>query len=137
MNEEKSLKQWFLDLLQKLFDLFKGREDNYADDNELLAGMAENDEEKAAIMQICDEIDETLIAYDEVSEAVENGTDETEWRNTQVKKIADEQGEPIEDQDLKEFDETETDNSAQRVSEQMLYKPENEKEEDKWKTFRN
>lgn len=131
MNEEKSLKQWFLELLQKLFDLFKGREDNYADDNELLAGMAENDEEKAAIMQICDEIDETLIAYDEVSEAVENGTDETGWRNAQVKKIADEQGEPIEDQDLKEFDETETDNSAQRVSEQMLYEPENEKEEDK------
>ena len=131
MNEEKSLKQWFLDLLQKLFDLFKGREDNYADDNELLAGMAENDEEKAAIMQICDEIDGTHIAYDEVLEAVENGTDETEWRNTQVKKIADEQGEPIEDQDLKEFDETETENSAQRVSEQMLYEPENEKEEDK------
>jgi hypothetical protein len=131
MNEEKSLKQWFLALLQKLFDLFKGREDNYADDNELLAGMAENDEEKAAIMQICDEIDETHIAYDEVSEAVENGTDETEWRNTQVKKIADEQGEPIEDQDLKEFDETEMENGAQRVSEQMLYEPENEKEEDK------
>jgi len=131
MNEEKSLKQWFLELLQKLFDLFKGREDNYADDNELLADMAENDEEKAAIMQICDEIDGTHIAYDEVLEAVENGTDETEWRNTQVKKIADEQGEPIEDQDLKEFDETETENSAQRVSEQMLYEPENEKEEDK------
>ncbi len=131
MNEEKSLKQWFLDLLQKLFDLFKGREDNYADDNELLAGMAENDEEKAAIMQICDEIDETHIAYDEVSEAVENGTDEMEWRNTQVKKMADEQGEPIEDQNLKEFDETETENGAQRVSEQMLYEPENEKEEDK------
>ena len=131
MNEEKSLKQWLLDLLQKLFDLFKGREDNYADDNELLADMAENDEEKAAIMQICDEIDGTHIAYDEVLEAVENGTDETEWRNTQVKKIADEQGEPIEDQDLKEFDETETENSAQRVSEQMLYEPENEKEEDK------
>jgi hypothetical protein len=131
MSEEKSLKQWFLELLQKLFDLFKGREDNYADDNELLAGMAENDEEKAAIMQICDEIDETHIAYDEVSEAVENGTDETEWRNTQVKKIADEQGEPIEDQDLKEFDETEMENGAQRVSEQMLYEPENEKEEDK------
>lgn len=131
MNEEKSLKQWFLELLQKLFDLFKGREDNYADDNELLAGMADNDEEKAAIMQICDEIDETHIAYDEVSEAVENGTDETEWRNTQVKKIADEQGEPIEDQDLKEFDETEMENGAQRVSEQMLYEPENEKEEDK------
>ena len=131
MNDEKSLKQWLLDLFQKLFDLFKGREDNYADDNELLAGMAENDEEKTAIMQICDEIDETHHAYDEVSEAVENGTDETEWRNTQVKKIADEQGEPIEDQDLKEFDEAETENSAQRVSEQMLYEPENEKEEDK------
>ena len=52
MNDEKTLKQWLLDLFQKLFDLFKGREDNYADDNELLAGMAENDEEKAAIMQI-------------------------------------------------------------------------------------
>lgn len=47
MNEEKSLKQWLLDLFQKLFDLFKGKEDNYADDNELLAGMAENDDEKA------------------------------------------------------------------------------------------
>ena len=73
MNEEKSLKQWFLELLQKLFDLFKGREDNYADDNELLAGMAENDDEKAAIMQICDEIDETNIALDEFVEAAKEG----------------------------------------------------------------
>ena len=131
MNEEKSLKQWLLDLFQKLFDLFKGREDNYADDNELLAGMAENDEEKGAIMQICDEIDETHIAYDEVSKAVEKGINETECRNDQVKKIADEHGEPIEDQDLKEFDEAEIENGSQRISEQMLHEPENEKEEDK------
>lgn len=131
MNEEKSLKQWFFELLQKLFDLFKGREDNYADDNELLAGMAENDDEKAAILQLCDEIDETSNAYDDLKTANENGKDVIEHRNETLKALADEQGEPVEDQDLKKFDEKEIENSAQRVCEQMMYEPENDKEADK------
>lgn len=131
MNEEKTLLQWFLDLLQKLSDLFKGREDNYADDNELLAGMAENDEEKEAILQLCDEIDETPNAYDELKAAYDNGKDVIEHRNETLKALAEEQGETIEDQDLKELDEKEIENSTQRVCEQMMYEPENDKEADK------
>lgn len=131
MNEEKSLKQWFLELLQKLFDLFKGREDNYADDNELLAGMAENDDEKAAIMQICDEIDETNNALDEVVEAARNGKDATEWLSEELKQLAEEQGEPIADQDVTDFLEQEAESDAQRVSEQLNYELENEEEDNK------
>ena len=131
MSEEKSLKQWFLELLQKLFDLFKGREDNYADDNELLAGMAENDDEKAAIMQICDEIDETNNALDEVVEAARNGKDATEWLSEELKQLAEEQGEPIADQDVTDFFEQEAESDAQRVSEQLNYELENEEEDNK------
>lgn len=119
MNEEKSLKQWFLELLQKLFDLFKGREDNYADDNELLAGMAENDDEKAAIMQICDEIVETPVAYAELKEAVKNGMDEKEWEAKEVKTMAAERGESISDEDIKEAHEKEAKALAEMVGEQM------------------
>jgi hypothetical protein len=131
MNEEKTLKQWFLDLLQKLFDLFKGREDNYADDNELLAGMAENDDEKAAIMQICDEIDETNNALDEVVEAAKEGKDATEWLSDELKEIAGEQGESLTDQDIQDFLEAEAEADAQRVSEQLNYEPKSEEEDNK------
>ena len=131
MNDDKSLKQWLLDLFQKLFDLFKGREDNYADDNELLAGMAENDDEKAAIMQICDEIDETNNALDEVVEAARNGKDATEWLSEELKQLAEEQGEPIADQDVTDFLEQEAESDAQRVSEQLNYELENEEEDNK------
>ena len=131
MNDEKSLKQWFLDLLQKLFDLFKGREDNYADDNELLAGMAENDDEKAAIMQICDEIDETNDALDEVVEAAREGKDATEWLSDELKEMADEQGESLTDQDIQDFLEAEAEADAQRVSEQLNYEPISEEEDNK------
>ncbi|MCR5658175.1 MAG: hypothetical protein K6G25_02480 [Bacteroidales bacterium] len=131
MNDEKTLMQWFLELLQKLSDLFKGKEDNYADDNELLAGMAENDEEKEAIMQLCDEIDETLNVHDDLKAAYDKGEDVIEHRNEMLKALAEEQGEPIVDQDLKEFDEKEVENSAQRVHDQMMYEPENDKEADK------
>ena len=131
MNDEKTLLQWFLELLQKLSDLFKGREENYADDNELLADMAENDEEKEAILQLCDEIDETPNVYDDLKAAVEKGEDVIEHRNEMLKALADEQGESIEDQDFKEFDEKEIENSAQRVHDQMMYEPENDKEADK------
>ena len=131
MNDEKSLKQWLLDLFQKLFDLFKGREDNYADDNELLAGMAENDDEKAAIMQICDEIDETNNALDEVVEAARNGKDATEWLSEELKQLAEEQGEPITNKDITDFLEQETESDAQRVSEQLNDEPNNEQEENK------
>lgn len=119
MNEEKSLKQWLLDLFQKLFDLFKGREDNYSDDNELFAGMAESDDEKAAIMQICDEIDETHIAYVEVKEAKEKGTDENEWEAKEIKKMAAEQGEPISDEEIKEIHEKEAEGLAEMIGDQM------------------
>lgn len=131
MNEEKSLKQWFFELLQKLFDLFKGREDNYADDNELLAGMAENDDEKAAIMQICDEIDETNNALDEVVEAAKEGKDATEWLSDELKEIAGEQGESLTDQDIQDFLEAEAEADAQRVSEQLNYEPKSEEEDNK------
>ena len=131
MNEEKTLKQWFLDLLQKLFDLFKGREDNYADDNELLAGMAENDDEKAAIMQICDEIDETNNALDEVVDAAKEGKDATEWLSDELKEIAGEQGESLTDQDIQDFLEAEAEADAQRVSEQLNYEPKSEEEDNK------
>lgn len=131
MNEEKTLLQWFLDLLQKLSDLFKGREDNYADDNELLAGIAENDDEKAAIMQICDEIDETNDALDEVVEAAKNGKDATEWLSDELKEIADEQGESLTDQDIQDFLEAEAEADAQRVSDQLNYEPKSEEEDNK------
>lgn len=131
MSEEKSLKQWFLELLQKLFNLFKGREDNYADDNELLAGMAENDDEKAAIMQICDEIDETNNAMDEVVEAAKEGKDATEWISEELKEMADEQGESLTDQDIQDFLEAEAEADAQRVSEQLNYEPKSEEEDNK------
>ena len=131
MNDEKSLKQWLMDLFQKLFDLFKGREDNYADDNELLAGMAENDDEKSAIMQICDEIDETNNALDEVVMAARNGKDATEWLSEELKQMAEEQGEPITDQDVTDFLEQEAESDAQRVSEQLNDEPNNEQEENK------
>lgn len=131
MSEEKSLKQWFLELLQKLFNLFKGREDNYADDNELLAGMAENDDEKAAIMQICDEIDETNNALDEVVEAAKEGKDATEWISEELKEMADEQGESLTDQDIQDFLEAEAEADAQRVSEQLNYEPKSEEEDNK------
>lgn len=131
MSEEKSLKQWFLELLQKLFNLFKGREDNYADDNELLAGMAENDDEKAAIMQICDEIDETNNALDEVVDAAKEGKDATEWISEELKEMADEQGESLTDQDIQDFLEAEAEADAQRVSEQLNYEPKSEEEDNK------
>lgn len=131
MSEEKSLKQWFLELLQKLFNLFKGREDNYADDNELLAGMAENDDEKAAIMQICDEIDETNNALDEVVEAAKEGKDATEWISEELKEMADEQGESLTSQDIQDFFEAEAEADAQRVSEQLNYEPKSEEEDNK------
>ena len=131
MSEEKSLKQWFLELLQKLFDLFKGREDNYADDNELLVGLAENDDEKAAIMQICDEIDETNDALDEVVEAAREGKDATEWLSDELKEMADEQGESLTDQDIQDFLEAEAEADAQRVSEQLNYEPKSEEEDNK------
>ena len=131
MNEEKTLKQWFLELLQKLFDLFKGREDNYADDNKLLAGMAENDDEKAAIMQICDEIDETNNALDEVVEAAKEGKDATEWLSDELKEMADRQGESLTDQDIQDFLEAEAEADAKRVSEQLNYEPESEEEDNK------
>ena len=131
MHEAKTLKQWFLDLLQKLFDLFKGREDNYADDNELLAGMAENDDEKAAIMQICDEIDETNNALDEVVDAAKEGKDATEWISEELKEMADEQGESLTDQDIQDFLEAEAEADAQRVSEQLNYEPKSEEEDNK------
>ena len=131
MSDEKSLKQWFLELLQKLFDLFKGREDNYADDNKLLAGMAENDEENAAILQICDEIDETNNALDEVVDAARNGKDATEWLSEELKQVAEEQGEPITDQVVTDFLEQEAESDAQRVSEQLNYEPDNEEEDNK------
>ena len=104
MNEEKSLKQWLLDLFQKLFDLFKGREDNYADDNELLAGMAESDDEKAAIMQICDEIDETNNAYDEAAE---------------VKAMDAKQGESITDEQIKDAFSKEAESLSEMIGEQI------------------
>lgn len=126
MNDEKSLKQWLLDLFQKLFDLFKGREDNYADDNELLAGMAENDEEKAAIMQICDEIDETHVAHGEVDEATKAGKDENEWLSDNLKTMAAEQGEPLSHEDIKDAFEKELENLAEQISEQMNDEPTNE-----------
>lgn len=119
MNDEKTLKQWLLDLFQKLFDLFKGREDNYVDDNELLAGMAESDDEKAAIMQICDEIDETHVAYVEVKEAEEKGMDESEWETKEIKKMADEQGEQISDEEIQKAHEKEAEGMAEMIGEQM------------------
>ena len=118
MNDEKTLKQWLLDLFQKLFNLFKGREDNYADDNELLAGMAESDDEKAAIMQICDEIDETHIASIEGYEAAKAGK-ESEWLSDELKKMAVEQGEPISDDEIKVALEKEAKSLAEMVGEQM------------------
>ena len=119
MNDEKSLKQWLLDLFQKLFDLFKGREDNYADDNELLAGMAENDDEKAAIMQICDEIDETNIALDEFVEAAKEGKDPAECLSNELNTMSAEQGQPISDEEIKTAHEKEAEGMAEMIGEQM------------------
>lgn len=66
-------------LFKKIFTSIEKQGEDYSKDNELLANIAENDEEKSAIMQICDEIDETHIAYDEVSEAVNNGQSPEDW----------------------------------------------------------
>ena len=79
MERTTEWKQWFDELFQKLTDLFKGKENDYNDDNELLSGIAQNDEEKAAIAQICDEIDETNAAFSEVVDAAKNGTDPSDW----------------------------------------------------------
>lgn len=122
--------QWLKELFQKLFALFDGREDNYEKDNELLAGMAENEEEKAAIEQICDEIDETNNALDEVSEAARNGEDPTEWLAEALKEMAKEQGEPISDEDVKNALEKDAENQAEMVSE-FMNDDTNEKEEEK------
>ena len=93
--------------------------------------MAKNDDEKAAIMQICDEIDETNNALDEVVEAAKEGKDATEWISEELKEMADEQGESLTSQDIQDFFEAEAEADAQRVSEQLNYEPKSEEEDNK------
>ena len=104
--------EWIKNLFQKLVDLFKGREDNYADDNNLLAGTAESDEEKEAIAQLCEEIDETNKALDEVVEAAKNGKDEVTWLNEELKAM----DESLKQEDMEEFYANEAEKEAEKVN---------------------
>ena len=118
-NLIKELEQWFKDMFQKISDLFKGKENDYENDNELLASIAENDEEKAAIAQICDEIDETNNAFDEVVEAAKNGTDPRDWLTTELQDIANENGETLTKEDIKDAMEKDAENRAEELAEMM------------------
>lgn len=71
-------------ILERVFSALEKQGDNYSNDNEILAGMAENEEEKAAIEQICDEIDFTNEAYDEVKEAYKNGQSPEDWLENEL-----------------------------------------------------
>lgn len=119
MEELKKWEQWLIDLFQKISNLFKGKENNYEDDNELLLSIAENDEEKAAIAQICDEIDETNNAFDEVVEAAKNGTDPSDWLTTELQGIAKENGETLSKEEIKDAMEMDAENRAKEVAEMM------------------
>lgn len=119
MEELKKWEQWLIDLFQKISNLFKGKENNYEDDNELLLSIAENDEEKAAIAQICDEIDETNNAFDEVVEAAKNGTDPSDWLTTELQDIANENGETLTKEDIKDAMEKDAKNRAEELAEMM------------------
>ncbi len=55
--------------MKRAFSALEKQGEDYSKDNEILAGMAKN-EEKSAIEQICDEIDETYNAYDELTAAL-------------------------------------------------------------------
>ncbi|MCQ2302956.1 MAG: hypothetical protein MJZ94_10075 [Bacteroidales bacterium] len=118
-NLIKELEQWFKDMFQKISDLFKGKENDYENDNELLASIAENDEEKAAIAQICDEIDETNKAFDEVVEASKNGTDSSDWLVSELQDIANENGETLTKEDIKDAMEKDAENRAEELAEMM------------------
>ena len=118
-NLIKELEQWFKDMFQKISDLFKGKENDYENDNELLASIAENDEEKAAIAQICDEIDETNKAFDEVVEAAKNGTDSSDWLVSELQDIANENGETLTKEDIKDAMEKDAENRAEELAEMM------------------
>ena len=118
-NLIKELEQWFKDMFQKISDLFKGKENDYGNDNELLASIAENDEEKAAIAQICDEIDETNKAFDEVVEAAKNGTDSSDWLVSELQDIANENGETLTKEDIKDAMEKDAENRAEELAEMM------------------
>ena len=119
MEELKKWEQWLIDLFQKISNLFKGKENNYEDDNELLLSIAENDEEKAAIAQICDEIDETNNAFDEVVEAAKNDTDPSDWLTTELQGIAKENGETLTEGEIKDAMGMDAENRAKEVAEMM------------------
>lgn len=61
--------------------------ENYAEDNQILTEMGESPEEQSAIAQICDEIDETHAAFDEVVEAAKQGKAQEEWLSEELEKM--------------------------------------------------